>query len=75
MWCSGHYDGCLRWSGYYDGTTALVMILPWLGSGGEGTVMVGLGRSGYYDGWAAVVMVLQWLGSGGEGTTMVGLRW
>ena len=51
------------------------MVQQWLGSGGEGTMMVGLGRSGYYDGWAAVVRVLRWLDSGGEGTTMAGLKW
>ena len=37
----------------------MVMALRWLGSGGEGTTMVGLGRSGYYDGCAAVVRVLR----------------
>ena len=32
----------LRWSGYYDGWAAVVIPLGWLGSGGEGTTMVGL---------------------------------
>ena len=64
-----------RSSGYYDGWTAVVRVLRWLGSGGQSTTMVGQGRSGYNDGWAAVVRVLRWLGCGGEGTTMVGLRW
>ena len=65
----------LRWSGYYDDWAAVVMVLRWLGSCGEGTTMVGLGRSGYYDGWAAVVRVLRWLDWGGQGTTMVGQLW
>ena len=65
MWCSRYYDGCRWWSGYYDCWTV----------GGQGTTMVGLGRSGYDDGLAAVVMVLRWLDCGGEGATMAGLQW
>ena len=53
----------------------MVRVLRWLGSGGQSTRIVGLGRSGYYDGWAAVVRVLRSLDCGGEGTTMGRLRW
>ena len=75
----------LRWSGHYNGSDVVfevlrrlpvvVWILRWLDCGGQGTTMVGLGRSGYDDGLAAVVMVLRWLDCGGEGATSVCLRW
>ena len=29
----------LRWSGYYDGWIGAVLVLRWLGCGGEGTTM------------------------------------
>ena len=75
----------LRWSGHCNGSDVVfevlrrlpvvVWILRWLDCGGQGTTMVGLGRTGYDDGLAAVVMVLRWLDCGGEGATMAGLQW
>ena len=46
----------LRWSGYYDGWAALVMVLRWLGSGSRVTMT---GAIGYYDDWTAVARVLR----------------